>query len=329
MENETLTTAPTEEQVENIDEQTTDTTDVVNDTTTESNYDDAWDNLDLDNVDAVDRLLDEPADDTVSTPEAETPEKSEEDIATEAFMNAAPVLKFKGKDIPIDSPEEMIALAQKGFLMESEQAKLKPHKKIVNTVSDVPLDVLQAVADLNNGKQEALEYLRSHYKIENKQEDDYFDSYNDEPKKEESTYTPEVKEEDPVKDYWDTVVSEDSEVAAKVNTAYKDLDPAFQNQIYDPALFPAFVESIRTGEFDRVYPIAMKERMLNPALDWVSAYQAAAGKSGNMPEKNEPMVSAQQPRQTEPRKLDTQAKADAIWDNDDTYNQMERDIFNR
>ena len=326
MENEELTTAPVEEQVEITNEQPTEQTEVEK-STNESNYDDAWDNLDLDNAESVDTLLGDTTTE-VKDEELKVAEKSEEAIATKAFMDAAPVLKFKGKDIPIDSPEEIVALAQKGFLMESEQAKIKPYKKMISTVSDVPLEVLQAVADLNSGKQEALEYLKDHYGIDSKQDDDYFGENNDDVKTD-STYTPEVKEEDPVKDYWDSIVSEDSEMAAKVNSAYKDLDPAFQNQIYDPALFPAFVESVKSGEFDRVYPIAMKERMLNPALDWVSAYQSAAGKTGQQPERNEPPASAQQPRQEQVRRLDSSANADAIWDNDEAFEKMNREIFSQ
>ena len=326
MENEELTTAPVEEQVEITNEQPAEQTEVEK-STNESDYDDAWDNLDLDNAESVDTLLGDTATE-VEDEGLKVAEKSEEAIATKAFMDAAPVLKFKGKDIPIDSPEEIVALAQKGFLMESEQAKIKPYKKMISTVSDVPLEVLQAVADLNSGKQEALEYLKDHYGIASKQDDDYFGENNDDVKAD-STYTPEVKEEDPVKDYWDSVVSEDSEMAAKVNSAYKDLDPAFQNQIYDPALFPAFVESVKSGEFDRVYPIAMKERMLNPALDWVSAYQSAAGKTGQQPERNEPPASAQQPRQEQVRRLDSSANADAIWDNSEAFEKMSREIYSQ
>ena len=324
MEKEELTTAPVEEQVEITNEQPEEQTEVET-STTESNYDDAWDNLDLDDAESVDTLLGDTVTE-VKDEELKVAEESEEAIATKAFMDAAPVLKFKGKDIPIDSPEEIVALAQKGFLMESEQAKIKPYKKMISTVSDVPLEVLQAVADLNSGKQEALEYLKDHYGIDSKQDDDYFGENNDDVKTD-STYTPEVKEEDPVKDYWDSIVSEDSEMAAKVNTVYKDLDPAFQNQIYDPALFPAFVESVKSGEFDRVYPIAMKERMLNPALDWVSAYQSAAGKTGQQPERNEPPASAQQPRQEQVRRLDSSANADAIWDNSEAFEKMSREIY--
>lgn len=328
MGNETLTTEPVEDQVETLDEQQQNDETQVKETT-EANYDDAWNKLDLDNIEVVDKILDNKEQtQTEAEPATESePEQSEEEAASEAFMSAAPVLKFKGKEIPIDSPDEMVALAQKGFLLETEQAKIKPMKKIVNTVSDVPLEVLQAVADLNSGKQEALEYLRNHYGIETKSDDDMFSEYNDESKKEASTYTPEVSEEDPVKEYWDTIVSEDTEVAAKVNEVYKDLDPAFQNQVYDPALFPAFVESIRTGEFDEVYPIAMKERMLNPALDWVTAYQAAAGKLGQQSQRNEPPASAQQPRQQEQRRLDTSAMADDIWADDEAFEKMQREIF--
>jgi len=325
---DTLTTENTDSQVEVSNEQVTEETSQVEQSTTDTSYDDAWNKLDLDDESSVDELL-TPAETSEDTTE-EVKEQTEEEIATEAFMKAAPVLKFKGKDIPIDNPEEIIALAQKGFKLETEMSKIKPQKKVLNTVEDVPLEVLQAVADLQAGKQDALEYLKDHYGLkDNTESDDYFGINNDEPKGE-STYKPEVKVDNPIEDFWNEYSKDNQEVAGKVSDTYKDLDPTFQSELYKPGIFQAFVASIETGEFDDVYPLAVKERVLNPALGWIDAYSAAAQKVGQKPaERNDPQPSAQIPSTKAPRAASQQSSADAIWEDDDAFLRMQDEIFNQ
>jgi hypothetical protein len=94
-------------------------------------------------------------------------------------------------------------------------------------------------------------------------------------------------------------------------------------------MFPAFVQSVSTGEFDKVYPLAVKERVLNPALSWVDAYGAAAQKV-SLPEtkRNDPPASAQIPATQTPRKVNESDAASRIWDdNDDAFNEMQKQIF--
>jgi len=324
---DTLTTENTDSQVEVSNEPAENNESQVEESTTETSYDDAWDKLDLDNVEAVDSVLGVEQEEAVNK-ETE-PEQTEEEEATEAFMKAAPVLKFKGKDIPIEDPEEIIALAQKGFKLETEMSKIKPQKKVLNVVEDVPLEVLQAVADLQAGKQDALDYLKTHYGVkDNTESDDLFGFDNDEPKKEESTYKPEVKVENPIEEFWGEYSKDNQEVAGKVSDIYKDLDQTFQAELYQPGVFQAFVSSVETGEFDEVYPLAVKERVLNPALGWIDAYATAAQKVGTVKqERNDPPPSAQIPATKAPRAQRPSDAAAAIWDDDEAFERMQKEIF--
>ena len=322
---DTLTTENEDSQVEVIEEQVENNEEQVEESTNGESYDDAWDKLDLDDSSTVDSILGETETPTEETVDATVP--TEEEEAVKAFMDAAPVLKFKGKDIPIDDPQEMIDLAQKGFSFETEMGKIKPQKKILNIVEEVPVEVLQAVADLQAGKQDALDYLRDHYKIEDSTEtDDYFGDNNEE--KPSSTYTPEVKMDNPIEDYWTEFSKDHQEEAGKVSDIYKDLDQSFQAELYKPEVFPAFVQSVQTGEFDDVYPIAVKERVLNPALSWLDAYTTAAQKVGQPEAKrNDPQPSAQIPVTNAPRVVKDSDAASRIWDDDDAFEQMQQEIF--
>ncbi len=322
---ETLTTENTDSQVDNNIEPSNTTEEQVAEesTTTDLSYDDAWDKVDLDDANTFEPMLNDAPEETVEATEEPSTEEVE---ATEAFMSAAPVLNFKGKDIPIDNQEELLKLAQKGFSFEAEMTKIKPQKKVLNTVDGIPLEVLQAVSDLNQGKQEALEYLKDHYGVKDTTSDDMWNDNEEAPA--ESTYTPEVTVDNPVKDYWDDYAQGNTEAAAKVSDVYKDLDQSFQSELYKPEVFPLFVNSVESGEFNDVYPLAVKERVLNPALSWVDAYATAAQKV-NKPEakRNDPPASAQIPSTQEERNVSPTGAADRIWDDNDYFEEKNREIF--
>lgn len=302
--------------------------DAANSSSTEDkSYDDAWDNIDLADEEAFANLGKNDTPEPEAIPADEESVEAIETKANEAFMNSNPTLKFKGKDIPIDDPQELIDLAQKGFKLETEMANIKPQKQILNAVEGVPLEVLQAVADLHSGKQEAIDYLKSQYGIqESVDESDFFGNTEDKPT---STYKPEVKTENPIEEFWTDYTKNDQQGAAKVSDIYGQLDSSFQNEIYKPQVFEAFVQSVSTGEFDEVYPLAVKEKTLNPAVSWIQAYTAAAQKSGSVQsQKTEPPASATPPPSgNESREFSDSSKADMVWEDDDYFKKMDADIY--
>ncbi len=346
MEIENLTTVDesmhVNDDIQDVNDTPTEVTEEVpaepsNESTTESDYDTAWDNVDVNDDSIFDRTSatnDEP----VPAPAAHgidplsTTQDTNNNIG--AFMVDKPVLKYRGKDIPIDNEAELIALAQKGFSYETEMSNIKPHKKAISIIDGIPLEVLQAVADIHGGNTDAISYIKKQYGIEDARSaaDDgtFWDSSNKpETPKEEPAYAPKVAQENPIEDFWTSYSSANQQGAAKVSDIYSGLDESFKAEVYKPDVFPAFVRSIENGEFDSAYPIAIKEKSLNPAMSWLQAYGVAVKKIGQAPVvQTEPPASATPPKSTaEGRHLGANAAADRVWNDDAYFKQLEDKLF--
>jgi hypothetical protein len=98
-------------------------------------------------------------------------------------------------------------------------------------------------------------------------------------------YKPDVPAEDPVSSIYARLTEEQPELAGKVSQVYDDLDDEFKIEVYKPNVFPMFISSVASGEFEKLYPLAIKARMMNPALSWLEAY-AMAGNKGNQPKQD-------------------------------------------
>jgi len=94
-------------------------------------------------------------------------------------------------------------------------------------------------------------------------------------------------------------------------------------EVYKPQMFEAFVDSVNTGEFDTVYPIAVKEKALNPALSWVQAYQVGAKKTGQStkPKGQDGVQKPAGKERKEAPKLD-------VWNNPEHESDMEEQFKN-
>ena len=303
-------------------------------------YNDAWDKTDINDDKVFDDMFSTTNDAPENVPAAQSPDLLSEETTQGtnnnigAFMVSKPVLKYKGKDIPIDNEAELISLAQKGFSFENEMANIKPHKKAIKIIDGIPLEVLQAVADIHSGKKEAISFIKSQYGIEEIQPADnnnsLWNDHNDEvPKQETPAYKPEMVVEDPVKDFWDGYAQQNQTGAAKASDIYGSLEESFKTEIYDPKVFPSFVQSVETGEFDKAYPIAIKEKSLNPAMTWLQAYGVAVQKIGAIaPVQTEPPASATPPSNSnQPRHVSEDAKADQVWNDDAYFKELESKLF--
>jgi hypothetical protein len=249
-----------------------------------------------------------------------------------AFMTEKPVLKYKGREVPVDSPDELINLAQKGMSLEVRAAELKPKERLLKIVDGVPAEVLQAVADLHSGKKEAINYLKSQYGIADtstKDNNGFWDEDNSNDQvSEDPAYTPEVKAEDPIAEFWNEFAANDQVAAANVNNVYSQLDESFKRDIYQPGVFQAFAQSVVSGEFENVYPIAVKEKSLNPAMSWIQAYQLAAQKGNVNTSPNEPPAAATPPKTTDQsRHMSAESAADRVWNDPDYFKKLETEIF--
>ena len=339
MEENDLTTV--EEPQVNVEEQTTE--EVVpseeqvpaetdtNGSEYEAAYNDVWDK-DINDVDLNEEVLTTNVENPLQVDETTDTSTNGTNNSIGAFMSDKPVLKYKGKDVPIDTADELLALAQKGFSYETEMANIKPKKKLLNIVGDIPLETLQAVADLHSGNKSAINYLKTQYGIVDAKptEDDFWDSNDSSSKVEEpvDNYKPAVATDDPIMDYWSEYTANNQVGAAKVNEIYSGLDESFKAEIYNPDVFPAFVASVESGEFDSVYPVAVKEKTLNPAMSWIQAYQMAVSKTGGNDTPSTPPAAATPPKSVEnSRHISGDSAADRVWNDPDYFAQLEAKIF--
>jgi hypothetical protein len=309
-----------------VEGQETETPEPGSETTEESDYDKAWETLDIDNPD--ESIFGE----TTLEPEPEVPGENPPEEPGEGELNVEPksglvitnpVLKYKGREIPIDSEEEMISLAQKGFKLENEMTKIKPLKPFIKLVDEgLTLEVAKAAVDLMNGNQGALAYLKQAAGIEDSGADDSFFGLDEGESKGKKDYKPETPSTDPVAEFFSSYSEENPSVAGKVTEVYADIPDEFKQEVYNPSVFPAFVNSIEIGEFEKVYPYAMKMRTMNPALTWMQAYVMAGKKiaEGTMEDQTkakEPPKSVEQPKGENTQKRDiNKLNYDAAFDMD-------------
>ena len=277
-----VTNEPTnqEEEVSNEEEVQVESNDETTDT---SDYEKAWDSIDTNNPSP--ELFGETTVTEEETPSVEdqhteeTPETL--DVSTDGLVIKNPVLKYKGREIPIDNEEEAINLMQKGFKLESEMSRIKPYKSYISIIENgkVTVEQLKALDDALNGNDQAKNYLKTQLGIESTSEANtgFFDEVDDKPSVEE--YKPDIPVQDPVAEFFTSLTEENPEVAGKVSQVYTELDDEFKLEVYQPNVFPLFAKSVADGEFEKLYPIAMKERISNPALTWLQAYQLAGKKA--------------------------------------------------
>ena len=313
-----------ESQVESQSENRDDTTD----------YDKAWDELDFEkdfdlvgNEEATVQLEDEQADLGSETPET----------GSKGLYIENPVLKYKGREVPVESAEELIALAQKGMKLEIEMSKIKPQKRIVKLIEDSGLteEHIKALADAMAGKREAIDFIASNAGIElGSNENDFFGTNDEDEKK--TDYKPEVESSDPVKDFWEDFSKDNPSDAAKVLDTYNDLDESFKAEIYKPDVFPLFIGSVSTGEFEQAYPLAVKFKAMNPAATWLQAYGQAVQSIGQnqVPQSNqkqEPPVETGIPKPSSSTgnrgSKDPEKIADEIWESDESIDALLEKMF--
>jgi len=324
---------------ETQDESTNVDNSVSNEQSQEEAYNEAWDNVNLDDDSVFDKAFSKTNDESTtvdihSADPLSTTNETNNNIGS--FMVDKPVLRYKGKDIPIDSEAELIALAQKGFQMETEAANMKPKKKALSIIDGIPLEVLQAVADIHGGNTDAISFIKSQYNIKDVVQATDNESFWDEGNKQETqqveekpAYTPEVTAEDPLGEFWTAYSDNSQQAAAVVSDMYGSLEESFKAEIYKPNVFQAFVQSVESGEFEKAYPIAIKEKSLNPAMTWIQAYGVAAGKIGQAPVKQaEPPASATAPSNTnQSRQMGGEAAADRVWEDDAYFKEIEAKLF--
>ena len=301
-------------------------------------YDEVW-NKDLNEVDLTE-LSEEPTEQETSEEQKQIEEPIEEknedtNVGSEEEKNNEPQglvitkpLKYRGKEIWVRTEDEAIELMQKGLDYSFKMNKIKPLRNIASIIEEAgitPEDV-KALADAKNGKAEAIKYLANKFGIELESEDDIFSE--EEPTS--TNYKPEVQEEDPIKEFYTDLTQRDPELAGKVSKIWDTIDDTFKVELYKPDVFPAFVGSVQTGEFEQVLPEAVKIKALNPALSWLQAYQYASQNISPVQRQVSEPTDTVKPKKTvkTKRKRKTiEETYDEIW-NSKSLEELEKELFN-
>ncbi len=115
------------------------------------------------------------------------------------------------------------------------------------------------------------------------------------------------------------------ELAGKVSQTYEEIDDQFKIEVYQPNVFPMFVSSISSGEFDKLYPLAMKAKMMNPALSWLEAYAMAGKQEPAKQEKVVPPADVQIPNNKQADRNIKKLDYDAAYDM--SLEELEKRLF--
>jgi hypothetical protein len=255
-------------------------------------------------------------------------ESIEEESKPEGILVTKP-LKYKGKEIYPKDEDEIIALAQKGLDYEFKMNRIKPFRKAIDIIekSGLEPDDIQALADAKSGKAEALKYLASRFNIELEPTDEF--SFEEE-QKQQPSYQPQVDNNvDEVKEWFEEFSKQEPQIAGQVLNIWNELDDSFKAELYNPQVFPAFVGSVKTGEFDKVYPELIKYKALNPSVRWLDAYVAIANQlvqtENNKPKEPTGKVVRKQPKKRSV--VNNKDDYDSIWDDNTPIEELERKLF--
>lgn len=308
--------------------------------------DDIWNVDDISSID-IDTLLNEQKKDDANV-DASSDNKNELPPADNALADKneesglvikKPFLKFKGKEIPIDSEEELINLAQKGFKLESEMSRIKPYKRIIDVIESngITEEELVALTDFKKGNKEALSFFKSKYGIKDEPKksssfiDEMFEDKEEKKAESKTDYKPQVVPNDPVKEYFTEVAQSNPALSGKVVEIVNEIEPSFYRELYSPDVFPAFVEHVANGMFEKVYPYALKTKNANPTISWLVAYNKGVdivtGKTQQVKQKETP-AGVSIPKPASPASNSSKPSDDyaRIWEDDEYYNSLRHNL---
>ena len=294
---------------------------------TVDDYESAWDNIDLNNVDIDNLSLQDRLDneDDTQEPVIETGENidANSDVIQSKKDFKPYKVKYKNREVIINSEEEATALMQKGLDYELKMSTIKPYEKSIEIIKKYNLtpDDIELFARAKAGDSDAISKLVSDDYVEH--DDGKYDTTVNE--------VDSIKSDDENSKFFERLLQTDPELAGRAIKVYNEIDPTFKAELVEKGLLEPFVGSIATGEFDKVYPYAIKIKALNPALDWISAYQQAVkALQQNEQIETEPKepVRVQRQKNTNVRSAIKQTNDyDSVWDANVPLEELEKQIF--
>lgn len=309
-----------EETVETIEEASTNSEESPSQ---DEAYDKAFDTIDLDNPDMSlftesTNVEEEPEQTTV---EDEIPEETAEEsdpFALDEDGYLIRTLTDRGKEVKV-TPEELFTFGDKGTNYEVRNAEITPFKPYMKVLKEhnVGIEDVKALADFVGGKKEALKHLISKYDV------DVYDIDNSEEK-----YTPETEQynSNPVEELWTSYQSTNPEESEKVAEVFNGIDEGFRNEVYNEGTFPSFIDDVNKGIFNELYPETAKIKALYPQASWIDAYSEANRRYVDKTSKKVIPNNVGAPRDTGNPSSTGKSKADAIWSDNDAYDEMMKSV---
>lgn len=231
-----------------------------------------------------------------------------------------------GQEIELNN-EELILMAQRGFDYTKKTQELSEWRKSIesmknNNISEQDLAVL---ADIKNGNKEALALLAKQANI------DVMDAEFDE------KYKPTVDNTNyELNDVLDEI-NRDADVANTmsnyVSTLPSSVSKLFQS---NPNVLRGFAVDVKNGVAQKIMPEVVKQLAINPSADFVTLYQSVGsqvlGSNEEVVqevEKPKPVSRDDKKKVVAPKKSVAKKKsyisdADAIWNDDDKFNEIQK-----
>ena len=235
-------------------------------------------------------------------------------------------LKYKGREIPITSKDEAVNLMQKGLDYEFKMNRIKPFRQAIDIIekNNLTPEDLDLITRIKAGDQDAIQKVldisnNDVYSEENNIKEQYNDTNDKNGTLDGNT---------DIDKYWIQLVQSKPDVAGKAIKEFQEIDPTFRNEIISNKVLNLFVGSVESGEFDKVYPNAVKIKALNPSVNWLTAY-AEAAKVGNVeiPTQKEP-TRTQRVKQTNVRTVtSSKDEYDKVWDDNSSLDEFEKYLF--
>lgn len=307
---------------------TPDTQDDQTQTDTNDEYDKAWDD-----DSSIEDIVNSNVNDTASFTNDQNDNDSNEDYTLSNGKEKQDLgvvidqpLKYKGREIPITSKEEAINLMQKGLDYEFKMNRIKPFRQAIDIIekNNLTPEDLDLITRIKAGDQDAIQKVLD---IANNdvysEENNIKEQYNNTNNKSET-----LDGNTDIDKYWIQLVQSKPDVAGKAIKEFQEIDPTFRNEIISNKVLDLFVGSVESGEFDKVYPNAVKIKALNPSVNWLTAY-AEAAKVGNVeiPTQKEP-TRTQRVKQTNVRTVaSSKDEYDKVWDDDSSLDEFEKYLF--
>ena len=287
-------------------------------------YDKAFAEVDIDNPDTIEvsqsNVEEEPTteEENIESKDQEVEQSDNDPFALTEDGYLTQELVDRGRTFRV-TPEELFAFANKGLNYEEKNREIKPFKPYMKVLKENNVDVedVKALADFVSGKKEALKHLLNKYDA---------DPYDIDAAEEQ--YTPDVEQynSDPVQELWSEMQKNDPQASEVVADVFNSIDEEFRQEVYNEDVFPAFVDDVSNGTFEKLYPEAQKLKALYPKATWLQAYAEANNRLAKSMSKREIPNGVQPPvdRGTPANHI---AKADDIWNDEDAYKAMEQMII--